>query len=75
MKKFALLSLIALFSALTTHASSAALSRSDLVKRVESCEAILREFMADPATAIPARILQQARALVIVNQFKAGFFL
>ena len=31
--------------------------------------------MASPATAIPAQVLQSAHALVIVNQFKAGFFL
>lgn len=75
MKKIVLLSLLALFSALTTRAATAAVTRSDLVKRVESCEAILREFMANPETAIPASILQQAKALVIVNQFKAGFIL
>jgi lipid-binding SYLF domain-containing protein len=75
MKKIVLLSLIALFSALSVHAANPAVTREELVKRVESCEAILREFMANPETAIPANILQQARALVIVNQFKAGFFL
>jgi len=31
--------------------------------------------MSDPENAIPANIFQQARALIIVNQFKAGFFL
>jgi lipid-binding SYLF domain-containing protein len=74
MKKIVLLSFLALFGALSTRAANATLTRPDLVKRVETCEAILREFMADPATAIPANILQQARAVVIVNQFKAGFF-
>jgi len=74
MKKIVLLSLIALFSALSGRAS-VAVSRADLVKRVETCEAILREFQANPETAIPASILQQARAIVIVNQFKAGFVL
>jgi len=47
--------------------------RDELVKHVESCEAILREFMATPATAIPAEVLKRARAIIIVNQFKAGF--
>lgn len=74
MKKIVLLSFIALFSALTARSATATITRADLVKRVESCEAILREFMADRETAIPASILQQARAIVIVNQFKAGFF-
>ncbi len=49
--------------------------RDDLVKHVETCEAILREFMADKTTAIPAEVLKQAHAIVIVNQFKAGFIL
>lgn len=71
MKKLLLLSLLALFSAAS---SVSAAQRSDYVTQVESCEAILREFMANPDHAIPADILQQARALVIVNQFKAGFF-
>jgi SH3 domain-containing YSC84-like protein 1 len=75
MKKIVLLSFIALFSALTARAAAPAVTRADLVKRIESCEAILREFQANPETAIPASILQQAKALVIVNQFKAGFFL
>jgi lipid-binding SYLF domain-containing protein len=74
MKKIVLLSLIALFSAFSARAATASITRADLVSRIESCEAILREFMADRATAIPPSILQQARALVIVNQFKAGFF-
>jgi lipid-binding SYLF domain-containing protein len=52
-----------------------ALPREDYVTRIESCEAILREFMADPATAIPREILQRARGIVITNQFKAGFIL
>ena len=45
------------------------------VTRVETCEAILREFQADTNTAIPAEVLQRAKALVITNQLKAGFIL
>ncbi len=55
--------------------SAGATSRSDAIAHVESCEAILQEFMADPATAIPAPVLQKARALIIVNQFKGGFYI
>lgn len=51
------------------------LPRADYVAQLESCEAILREFMARPETAIPAEILQRARGIVITNQFKAGFIL
>jgi lipid-binding SYLF domain-containing protein len=46
-----------------------------LVTRLESCEAILQEFQSDPATAIPAAILRQAKALVIANEFQAGFLI
>lgn len=72
MKKFLLLSLLAIASAARL---SAAPSHAECVTRVETCEAILQGFMDDPAHAIPADILQQARAIVIVEQFKAGFFL
>jgi lipid-binding SYLF domain-containing protein len=74
MKKLLLLSLLALTFAAPS-AALAALTRAEYVTRVESCEAILQEFMTNPATAIPPSILQQAKAIVIVNQFKAGFFL
>lgn len=75
MKKFLLLFLLALASAATTTAVAASVTRDECITRIETCEAILQGFMTDPANAIPPSILQQARALVIVNQFKAGFFL
>eukprot|EP01035_Chromulina_nebulosa_P046024 gene46024-62339_t len=71
MKKFLLLSLVALFGAVLTRAE---VTRADLVERVESCEAILQQFQYGPH-AIPANVLRSAKALVIVNQFKAGFIL
>ncbi|HWL17655.1 MAG TPA: lipid-binding SYLF domain-containing protein [Opitutus sp.] len=70
MKKLLSLLLLALVSAAT---ASAAVKRAECVTRIETCEAILQEFMANPAEAIPADILRQAKAIVIVNQFKAGF--
>ena len=77
MKKTLVLILCALFAgaAVCRAAAVPTPARSDCVTHVESCEAILQEFMADPATAIPDSILRQAKAIVIVNQFKAGFFL
>lgn len=72
MKKFLLLSLLASFCAAV---SAHAVSRGDAIERIESCEAILQEFQADPDTAIPADILRRARAIVIVNQARAGFVL
>ena len=73
MKKSFLLFAIALL-ATQLHAESKS-PRDDLVTRVETCEAILQEFMYHPETAIPAPVLQRARAIVILNQFKAGFLL
>lgn len=72
MKKFLLLSLLASFCVAV---SARAVSRGDAIERIESCEAILQEFQADPAVAIPAEILRRARAIVIVNQARAGFVL
>jgi lipid-binding SYLF domain-containing protein len=72
MKKFLLLPLFALLGATVARAEP---SRADLVDRIGSCEAILQEFQARPALAIPASVWQRARAVIILNQFKAGFLL
>lgn len=74
MKKILLPLLVALF-ATGTASFGAAVDRANLVKRVESCEAVLREFQRDPRIAVPANVLAAAKAIVIVNQFKAGFIL
>ncbi len=73
MKKLLIFSLIALFGGSSARAGDAHTPRPDLVVKVETCEAILREFQADPATAIPSAVWQKARALMILSQFKAGF--
>ena len=72
MKKLFALFLLALFGTAVVRAEA---SRADLIDRVETCEAILQEFQSRPDTAIPPAVLQKARALIIVNQFKAGFLL
>ena len=72
MKKLLLLSLLALFGAALARAE---LTRPDLVNRVESCEAILQEFQSRSALAIPPSVWQRARAVLILNQFKAGFLI
>jgi len=72
MKKVLFLSLLALFGVAAAHAQ---VPRTELVQRVESCEAILQEFQSRPETAIPAHVLQAAKGLIILNQFKAGFLL
>jgi SH3 domain-containing YSC84-like protein 1 len=61
-------------TALSLHADSNA-DRERFLKRVDTCEAILREFQANPATAIPADVLRAAKALVITNQIKGGLIL
>jgi len=71
MKKLLMLSLVALFAAATVRAENV---RTEAVTRIESCEAILQEFQARPETRIPANVLQRAKALIILNQFRAGFF-
>ena len=69
-----LLLLIVLVSALGLRADSED-DRYRFIDRVETCEAILREFQADPARAIPAEILYKAKAIVITTQFKVGFII
>ena len=74
MKRFLSFVLIALATTTAVHAERS-LPREDYVKRFESCEAILREFMQDPEYAIPKEVLRAAKAIVITNQFKASFLL
>jgi lipid-binding SYLF domain-containing protein len=64
-----------LMAAATASVARAATDRENYVVEVTSCEAILREFMAVPSTAIPPAVLRQAKGLLIVNQFKAGFII
>jgi lipid-binding SYLF domain-containing protein len=73
MKKLLLFPLIALLGAARVLANDSGTPRSDLVVRVETCEAIIREFMANPATSIPPSVWQKARGVMILSQFKAGF--
>jgi lipid-binding SYLF domain-containing protein len=73
MKKLLLLPLIALMCAASVRADDSRTPRSDLIIREETCEAIIREFQADPDTAIPPQVWQKAHGLLILNQFKAGF--
>ena len=72
MKKLLLPLLVAFFAASASQLAAAP-DRADLVTRVESCEALLQEFQRDPRIAVPASVLAKAKAIVIINQFKAGF--
>lgn len=65
--------LAALAVGLTAHA--AAVKRSTLVERLDTCEAILQDLQSSTKTAIPAQVLRQAQGIVIINQVQAGLFL
>jgi len=71
MKKFLSFSLLAALLAAPFTAS--AISRSEYVERVETCEALLQQFMGDPDLRIPAEVLRRARGIILVNQCRAGF--
>ncbi len=72
MKKLLFLSLVAMFGTALVHAEP---TRADLVKRIETCEAILQEFQTRSDLRPSAAAFRSAKALLILNQFKAGFIL
>jgi lipid-binding SYLF domain-containing protein len=69
MKKLLLVSLVALFGAALGRAET---PRAEAVTRIETCEAIVREFQTRSAYAIPPEVWRRAKAVLILNQFKAG---
>jgi len=71
MKKLLLLSFVALLGAASLHAQP---TRTELIQRIETCEAILQTFQIRSDLAIPSVVWQRAKGLIILNQFKAGFF-
>lgn len=75
MKKLVISLILSLFALVSTVRAVDPEVRKDLVTRVESCEAILQEFQRRPETAIPRDVLAKARAIIIVNQVRAGVVL
>lgn len=76
MKKLLLLSFAALCAAsLSSNRLAAEPKRTDLVARVESCEAILQEFQARSHLRPSPEAWRNAKGLIILNQFKAGLLL
>lgn len=73
MKK--LLSLFIVLATVVSLRADSGRDRERFINRVETCEAILREFQADSTRAIPAGVLQRAKALVITTQIKGGIIL
>ena len=71
MKKFLLLSFVALFGAASLRAEA---TRANYVERVETCLAILQDIAEGPNRPSP-NAWASAKAVLILNQFKAGFFL
>ncbi len=72
MKKLLFVSLVALLGAVVVRAEP---TRTDLVNRIETCEAILQEFATRSAIGPSREAWQRARAVLVLNQFKAGFLL
>ncbi|MDP3072845.1 MAG: lipid-binding SYLF domain-containing protein [Opitutaceae bacterium] len=68
MKHFLTLTLAALLGALVARAEP---TRAELVTRIESCEAVLQELQGKPAK----EAWQRAKAVLILNQFRAGFLI
>ncbi|MFA5264218.1 MAG: lipid-binding SYLF domain-containing protein [Opitutaceae bacterium] len=76
MKKLSVLFLSALVLCLAPSRAGASSDKlKEMITRVESCEAVLQDFQRRPETAIPPGVFAKARAIVIVNQFKAGLLL
>ncbi|EDY83724.1 hypothetical protein VDG1235_3351 [Verrucomicrobiia bacterium DG1235] len=59
--------------ALLAASSDAAPKREKLVDRIVSGEYVLEEIMADPATSIPAEILQDAQGIIFTLNYRGGF--
>ncbi len=72
MKKFLLLTWVALLSAAAVRAEP---TRADLVQRIETCEAILQEFNTRSDLRPSPEAWRSAKAVLILNQFKAGIIL
>lgn len=72
MKKFLFLSFVALIASASLRAEP---TRTQLLDRVQTCEAILQEFQARPAIGPSRDAWRRAKGILILNQFKAGFLI
>lgn len=73
MKKFLVFLLCGL--AVAAVSAQSVPKRSEVIVRLDSCEAIIREFQGNSKLAIPHEVLRRAKGIIITNQFKASFFL
>lgn len=44
-----------------------------LVEKLDSCEYAFETVMSKPETAVPAQVLREAKGILLVHQFRAGF--
>lgn len=72
MNKLLLLPFVALFSAALLRAEP---SRTNLVARIETCESILQEFQTRTHLRPAPEAWKNAKAILILNQFKAGLLI
>lgn len=75
MKQITRIALACLGFVLLAASSNAAPKREKLVDRIVAGEYVLEEIMADPATAIPADILQDAQGIIFTLNYRGGFML
>ncbi|MDQ8181773.1 lipid-binding SYLF domain-containing protein [Pelagicoccus sp. SDUM812005] len=75
MKQINRIALACLGFVLFAASTNAAPKREKLVDRIVSGEYVLEEIMADPATAIPADILQDAQGIIFTLNYRGGFMI
>lgn len=47
--------------------------REQLIEKLGSCEYSLEVVMSKPDTAVPAQVVREAKGIIVVHQFRAGF--
>ena len=72
MKHINRIALACLGLVLLAASSQAAPKREKLVSRIVNSEYVLEEIMADPETAIPADILNDAQGILITLNYRGG---
>lgn len=75
MKHITRIALACLGTLILAATTNAAPSREKLAERIVTGEYVLEEIMADPATAIPADILQDAKGIIFTLNYRGGFMI
>ena len=53
--------------------ATATISKASLTKRIQTAEQLLGRMMTDTKKSIPKDIIAKAKAIMFVEQFRAGF--